>query len=115
MITEGGTNGQYEIKDITFKYPTRKFNTFNNLSLKVNSGSKVALVGPSGCGKSTIIQMLLRFYDPDEGQILLDGVDLRDYDVHYLRGLLGLVSQEPVLFNASFAENIKYNKADATM
>lgn len=59
--------------------------------------------------------MLLRFYDPDQGEILLDGVNLKNYDIHYLRSLFGLVSQEPALFNASYAENIKYNKADATI
>ena len=59
--------------------------------------------------------MLLRFYDPDEGEILLDGINIKNFDIHYLRSLLGLVSQEPVLFNTSFFENIKYNKLDATM
>lgn len=72
-------------------------------------------MGPSGCGKSTVIQMLLRFYDPTEGEILLDGINIKNFDIHYLRSLVGLVSQEPVLFNTSFFENIKYNKADATM
>ena len=115
MIKEGGTRGEFEIKNISFKYPTRNFNTFTKLSLKVNSGNKVAFVGPSGCGKSTVIQMLLRFYDPNEGEILLDGVSLQNYDIHYLRSLFGLVSQEPILFNTSFAENIKYNKTDATL
>jgi ATP-binding cassette subfamily B (MDR/TAP) protein 1 len=67
MITQGGLNGLFEIKNIGFKYPARRFKTFTNLSFKIEAGNKVAFVGPSGCGKSTIIQMLLRFYDPDEG------------------------------------------------
>ena len=66
----------------------------------------------SGCGKSTIIQLLLRFYDPESGRITLNNVDIRDYNIHYLRNLFGVVSQEPVLFNGSFAENIRYNLED---
>ena len=93
MIAEGGTNGHFEVNNISFKYPTRGLNAFTNLSLTVKSGNKVAFVGPSGCGKSTILQMLLRFYDPDEGEILLDGVNLKNYDIHYIRSLYGLVSQ----------------------
>lgn len=114
MLTEGGTKGEFDINNISFKYPTRNFNTFTKLSLKIHSGNKVAFVGPSGCGKSTIIQMLLRFYDPDEGEILLDGINIKNFDIHYLRSLYGLVSQEPVLFNTSFLENIRYNKTDAS-
>lgn len=93
MLTQGGEKGEFEIKNISFKYPTRNFNTFSDLSLKVHAGSKVAFVGPSGCGKSTVIQMLLRFYDPDQGEILLDGINIKNFDIHYLRGLFGLVSQ----------------------
>lgn len=72
---------------------------FTDFNLRINKGTKVAFVGHSGCGKSTIIQMLLRFYDPSSGQILIDGIDIKDYDIHYLRKQLGVVSQEPVLFN----------------
>jgi ATP-binding cassette subfamily B (MDR/TAP) protein 1 len=71
-------------------------------------------VGPSGCGKSTILQLLQRFYLPLSGKITIDGVDIKDYDIHYLRSQIGVVSQEPVLFNGTFRENIKYNKYDAT-
>jgi ATP-binding cassette subfamily B (MDR/TAP) protein 1 len=74
----------------------------------------VGFVGSSGCGKSTIHQLLQRFYDPAAGQILLDGVDIRDYDVHHLRSSLGVVSQEPVLFNDTIGSNIKYNRHGAT-
>ena len=93
MLTEGGTVGNFEVKGISFKYPTRNFNAFTNLSMSIKSGNKVAFVGPSGCGKSTIMQMLLRFYDPTEGEILLDGININNFDVHYLRSLYGLVSQ----------------------
>lgn len=101
-IKEGGTGGRIELNNVTFKYPSRNNYTFNNLNLKIPAGAKVALVGPSGCGKSTIVQMVLRFYEPESGEILLDGRNIKDYDLHYLRRLFGLVSQEPVLFNASF-------------
>ena len=82
--------------------------------MSIVPGSKVAFVGPSGCGKSTITQILLRYYEPEKGEIFLDGVNIKDYDIHYLRKLFGVVSQEPVLFNASFRENIRYNVATAT-
>lgn len=85
------------------------------MSLKIKNGYKVAFVGTSGCGKSTIIQLLQRFYFPSKGKITIGGVDIKDFDIHYLRSLFGVVSQEPVLFNGTFAENIKYNKDDATM
>ena len=74
----------------------------------------MAFVGPSGCGKSTIVQLLLRFYVPEEGSITIDGIDIRDFDLNYLRSQFGVVSQEPSLFNASFRENIRYNKLNAT-
>lgn len=67
-------------------------------------------MGPSGCGKSTIHQLLQRFYDPNEGEIIIDGTNIRDYDIHHLRASLGVVSQEPVLFNDTIGENIRYNR-----
>ncbi len=66
-------------------------------------------MGHSGCGKSTIFQLLQRFYEPSKGEILIDGVKIQDYDIHYLRSCFGVVSQEPVLFNGSFQYNIVYN------
>ncbi len=80
----------------------------------MKKGQKVAFVGSSGCGKSTITQILLRFYDQDSGEILIDGKPIQDYDLHYLRDCFGVVSQEPVLFNGSFNYNIKYNQGDVT-
>lgn len=80
----------------------------------VKSGSKVGFVGASGCGKSTIFQLLLRFYDPHEGKITINGNDIKDYDIHYLRKSIGVVSQEPVLFNDSFRNNIRYNLKEAS-
>ena len=85
------------------------------MDLRIKKGQKVAFVGTSGCGKSTIIQLLQRFYFPTKGTIQINGTNIQDYDIHYLRSKFGVVSQEPVLFNGTFAENIKYNKDNATM
>jgi len=73
-----------------------------------------AFVGESGCGKSTVFQLLMRFYDPDEGSITLDGVNLKDLDLYWLRGQIGYVGQEPVLFATTIKENLLYGKEDAT-
>jgi len=86
-----------------------------NLSFKINHSEKVAFVGPSGCGKSTCIQLLQRFYDPFEGEILIDGIDIKMYNLRHLRSSLGIVSQEPVLFNGTIEYNLRYTKPDATM
>ena len=105
--------GNIEFKDVSFKYPTRDHQIFQHFNLSINAGSKVALVGSSGCGKSTIIALLMRFYDIQEGAIYLDGLDIRDYDLNFLRRCFGLVSQEPVLFNGTIEYNIKYVREDA--
>lgn len=77
-----------------------------NINYTIEDGSKTALVGPSGCGKSTCIQLMLRYYDPNEGRILLDGHDLKEYDLKYLREKLGLVSQQPYLFSDTVRNNV---------
>ncbi|OTF70003.1 hypothetical protein BLA29_004001, partial [Euroglyphus maynei] len=97
-----------EFKDVYFGYPSRPtVRILQGLNLKIKRDEIVALVGPSGCGKSTIIQLIQRYYDPDSGEILLDGVNTRDIHTGWLRGQLGVVGQEPVLFEASIAENIR--------
>jgi ABC-type multidrug transport system fused ATPase/permease subunit len=73
-----------------------------------------AVFGKSGCGKSTVFQLLMRFYDPDEGRIFLDGVDLRDLDLDWLRSQIGYVSQEPVLFGTSIKDNLLMGRPDAS-
>ncbi|XP_076187473.1 ATP-binding cassette sub-family B member 5 isoform X2 [Aptenodytes patagonicus] len=101
--------GNIEFRNIHFVYPTRpEFQVLQGLNVKVNKGQTLALVGSSGCGKSTSIQLLERFYDPVEGQVLADGFDTRSLHLQWLRSRLGLVSQEPILFDCSIAENIRY-------
>ncbi len=82
--------------------------------MKIPSGKTVALCGSSGCGKSTSIQMIQRFYDPEQGEVLLDGQDLRSINLKWLRSNIGIVSQEPVLFFGTIEDNIKFGKSDAT-
>ncbi len=106
--------GDIEFRNIWFKYPTRERQIFKGLNLKINASTKVAFVGPSGCGKSTILALLQRFYDPDQGEILIDGINIKQYDLKYLRSCFGVVSQEPVLFNGTIEYNIKYTKKEAT-
>uniref|UniRef100_A0A8C3X868 ATP binding cassette subfamily B member 5 n=1 Tax=Cyanoderma ruficeps TaxID=181631 RepID=A0A8C3X868_9PASS len=101
--------GNIEFRNIHFVYPTRpEVQVLQGLNVKVNKGQTLALVGSSGCGKSTSIQLLERFYDPVEGQVLADGLDTKSLHLQWLRSRLGLVSQEPILFDCSIAENIQY-------
>uniref|UniRef100_A0A1B0DLK8 Uncharacterized protein n=1 Tax=Phlebotomus papatasi TaxID=29031 RepID=A0A1B0DLK8_PHLPP len=103
------TSSNVDYENIRFSYPTRsQTEVLKGLSLQVPEGKTIALVGPSGCGKSTCIQLLLRFYDPDQGKVKLDGVSTVDFSIRNLRSHLGLVSQEPVLFDRTIAENIAY-------
>lgn len=83
------------------------------LTLTINPNESVALVGESGCGKSTFVNLMMRFYDPDHGKILLDGVDIKDYNLHDLRKTVSLVMQEPSIFNYAIADNVLYGKLDA--
>ncbi|XP_059423485.1 ATP-dependent translocase ABCB1 [Carassius carassius] len=107
--------GDIEFKNIHFSYPSRKdVKILQGMSLKIPHGKTIALVGASGCGKSTTIQLLQRFYDPDSGEVTLDGNDIRSLNVCWLRENMGIVSQEPVLFGTTIAENIRYGREDAT-
>uniref|UniRef100_A0A673ASJ7 ATP-binding cassette, sub-family B (MDR/TAP), member 4 n=1 Tax=Sphaeramia orbicularis TaxID=375764 RepID=A0A673ASJ7_9TELE len=107
--------GNIEFKNIHFCYPSRPdIKVLDNMSLSVKTGQTVALVGSSGCGKSTTIQLLQRFYDPQEGSVFIDGHDIRTLNVSYLRQMIGVVSQEPILFATTIAENIRFGRLDVT-
>ena len=107
--------GEVAFENVTFHYPARPDSAaLTNFNLTIRKGEKVALVGPSGAGKTTVFQLLLRFYDPEEGRITFDGVALRDADPKELRGRIGLVAQDPVIFSASGMENVRYGRSDAS-
>ena len=97
------------MKDVNFNYPSRPdVPVLQEFSISAPPGQTIALVGPSGCGKSTVVSLTERFYDILSGSLMLDGIDVRELNVRWLRGQIGLVSQEPVLFNISIADNIRY-------
>ena len=106
--------GRVELRTVSFRYPAASELVIKEVNLDVASGQTVALVGPSGAGKTTLCNLIARFYDPTHGQILLDGIDLRDIDVRSYRGLLGIVEQEIFLFDGTVAENIGYALRHAT-
>ena len=107
--------GKIEFKDVWFRYPTRKEDfVLRGLTITINPSESVALVGESGCGKSTFVNLLMRFYDVDSGEILLDGINIKEYNLHNLREKISLVMQEPIIFNYSILENILYGKLNAT-
>ncbi|KAI9312911.1 P-loop containing nucleoside triphosphate hydrolase protein [Dichotomocladium elegans] len=99
--------GAVEFKNVSFSYPTRPdVPILNDFSLKISPGTTVALVGPSGSGKSTTVQLLQRFYDPIKGSLLIDGRPLKEFNVQWLRSQMGVVGQEPVLFNMTIRKNL---------
>jgi len=107
-------SGQIEFEGVCFAYPVRpEVTVLDDVNLRLEPGRVVALVGPSGAGKSTIAAMLLRLYDPNEGVIRLDGLDLRLLDAVWLRTQIGTVAQEPVLFSTAVAANIRYGRTEA--
>ena len=106
--------GAIELKNVWFRYPTRKNEwVFKGLNLKINPNESVAVVGESGSGKSTLVNLILRFYNPDHGEILIDGINAKNYNLKQLRGRMGLVMQEPTLFNYTIKENILYGNSFA--
>ncbi|KAJ8750357.1 hypothetical protein K2173_014272 [Erythroxylum novogranatense] len=109
-------NGNIEFKNVTFSYPSRPdVLIFRDFSIFFPAGKTVAVVGGSGSGKSTVVTLIERFYDPNEGQVLLDNVDIKTLQLRWLRDQIGLVNQEPALFATTIIENILYGKPDASM
>ena len=106
--------GKIEFKNISFIYPSdeKKRKILDGLNLVFEPGKKVALVGESGCGKSTTVNLIERLYEPAGGQVLIDDIDIQEYDIPYLRNLIGYVQQEPVLFNRSIKENLIFGRDD---
>lgn len=114
FVSADNIRGVIEFKDVWFRYPTRREDfVLRGLNITINPNESVALVGESGCGKSTFVNLLMRFYDVDFGEILLDGVNIKKYNLHSLRKKISLVMQEPSIFNYSILENILYGKLDA--
>ncbi|MCI6531110.1 MAG: lipid A export permease/ATP-binding protein MsbA, partial [Mesosutterella sp.] len=107
--------GEIEFRGVSLRYGPEARGALEDFSLKVKPGEKIALVGPSGAGKSTVINLSPRFWEPDSGSILIDGVDVRDYTLRSLRSQIALVSQEVVIFDDTIAANIAYGRPDASM
>ncbi|KAJ1866509.1 hypothetical protein LPJ78_001770 [Coemansia sp. RSA 989] len=112
-ISAENIRGEIELSGVKFRYPTRpEVTVLDDFSIRVKAGEQVALVGESGCGKSTVVSLLERFYDPEHGQVLIDGVDVREYNVRSLRQQIGVIMQTPILFGHSVYQNIIWGAAD---
>ncbi|VAH78711.1 unnamed protein product [Triticum turgidum subsp. durum] len=108
--------GDVELNNVFFRYPARPEQLIlNGLSLQVPSSTTMAIVGESGSGKSTLISLVERFYDPQAGEVLIDGINIKNLKLQWIRGKISLVSQEPLLFMTSIKDNITYGKEDATL
>jgi ATP-binding cassette subfamily B protein len=106
--------GEIEFRDVTFRYPDGEENVLEHFNLHIPAGTNVAIVGETGAGKSTLVNLACRFFEPTEGQILIDGVDYRARSQLWLHSHLGYVLQNPHLFSGTVRENIRYGKLDAT-
>ena len=109
FLLQENLNGEIKVKDAVFHYPARPdVKVLQSLNVSVKPGQTLALVGSSGSGKSTVVSLIERFYDPVAGCLTLDGSDFKVLNIRWLRSQIGLVSQEPVLFDATVADNIRY-------
>ena len=106
--------GEIEFRNVSFKYEeSEKHRVLNNINFKVKAGEKIALLGPTGAGKSTIISLLMRFFESDSGEILIDGKNIKSYSKEYLRSRFGVVLQKPFLFSTTIKDNIAYSNPDS--
>lgn len=113
--SDGWLMGRTEFQDVSFNYPSRpEVTILDGFSLVIEPGQRVALVGPSGAGKSSVLALLLRFYDPQRGRVLIDNKNIKDYNLRWLRKQIGLVQQEPILFNSSIRDNISYGSEETS-
>lgn len=113
-ISKPEVAGRITLESVNFRYPRSETNALSDISLDIQPGEVIAFVGPSGAGKTTLCNLVARFYDPNEGRVLLDGRDLAEIDVESFRGLLGIVEQDVFLFDGTVAENIGYGDRRAT-
>lgn len=115
IVVPDRVRGEIRFDRVSFAYPTRsETRALTDLEFSVHPGERIALVGPSGAGKTTVFALLLRFYDPQSGRVMIDGADLRHCDPMALRRAMALVSQDPVIFAASVAENVRFGRPEAT-
>ena len=112
-VSTDGLKGNIEFKNVHFGYDPEK-TIINDFNAKVKDGQKIAIVGPTGAGKTTMVKLLMRFYDVNSGEILLDGHNIKDFKRGDLRKMFGMVLQDTWLFGGTIKENIKYSKPDAT-
>ena len=115
MLYPNDFNSSIEFQDVSFTYESGNKPAIQNINLKINKGSYIALIGESGAGKSTTIDLIMRFYDPNDGNILLDGVNLKDISKQSLRKQIGIVPQDIILFNDTVKNNISYGFQDVNI
>ena len=114
QITENidGVVGEIEFKNVSFKYPDAENDIIENITFKAHKGQTIAIIGSTGCGKSSIVNLIPRFYDVSTGEVLIDGINVKDYTLEYLHNKIGYVSQKAVLFSGTVASNIKYGETN---
>ncbi|MGD9128986.1 MAG: ABC transporter ATP-binding protein [Candidatus Woesebacteria bacterium] len=113
-VEKASVKGEIEFRNVSFSYPEGKQDALNNINLHIRQGQSVAFVGHSGVGKTTIAKLLMRFYDPEQGAIYLDGINIKDFTKDRLRSFMGVVPQDPILFNNTIAFNIAYGADNVT-